>query len=294
MRFDLKPEYRDGAWRLDDPKFAYLTEEQVDAYLHLEESQNYEEGMHDAERMLLEKHKSRIVFEWPEKVAVVDLGCGRGEKTLKKVAEAREQGKKVVYHPLDISDKMLALAVENATKEGIEAYPHNELIENFALVAEKARESCDCVYLNLGATISNFPWDILNVFSEGMEKQDFLYVSVQLQNEDNREDILGTYSVPEFWRIVYTSLKQLGFGRNDFEYRPLFVGDRVEFSSIIKHVPERLVRLGMKPGDRIVTHNSRKPTLDAFKKMLGERVDAKIWTNDDNSYAIAVCQKKIK
>ena len=82
----------------------------------------------------------------------------------------------------------------------------------------------------------------------------------------------------------------MGFGKDDFEYRPELIGDTVEFSCLVKSVPTGLSRLGMKPGDRIVVQTSRKPTPEEFENIL-KKFDSKIWVNSDRTYAIAVCRK---
>jgi uncharacterized SAM-dependent methyltransferase len=123
-----------------------------------------------------------------------------------------------------------------------------------------------------------------------MREGDFLYVSAQIRDK-NEKQILETYSSPECWRVAYTQLKQIGFSKDDFEYSPLFIGDAVEMSSFIKSVPEQLSHLGMKPGERIVTHRSRKPTLSEFRECLSKHFKPRIWSDKERGYAIAVCRK---
>jgi len=286
------PIYKDGAWRLDDPKLSYLTDEQVNAYLGLENTPSYSGAMHDAERQLIEKHKIEIIGMWPESIALIDLGSGPAEKTVVKAAEGKRRGKRVAFHPVDVNKRMLEIAGANARREGLEVFPHNCLIEDFERVIGEARKTAGAVYLNFGATHTNFPVSFLDKLGSAMKKGDFLYVSTQLRKKGEEAALVATYSSPLLEDFALGVLRHAGFERGEVEWKPVFVKDTVEHSSIVKRVPPRLAALGMKPGDRIVTHNSRKQTLGEFKEMLSQRFEPTVWTNGDGSFAIAVCRKK--
>ena len=286
---ELVPEYRDGAWRFDQWSM-YLTDEQVKTYLRLENSDSYGESMHNAERQLIEEHKSEIISMWPDEITVIDLGCGQGKKTIIKVAAAQCAGKKVEFHAVDISDRMLSLTGANAKEAGVNVFLHNNLLENFEVIARDIRDGC--IYFNLGANFSNFPIDFLDKLSNGMAENDFLYLSAQLHNEKNTQDILDAYAIHTFWEVVFGVLRRIGFEKDDFEYKPVLIGDMIEFSCVVKTPPEALSKRGMLPGDRIVVQTSRKPTLEGFKKILSKNFESKIWVNSDNTYAIAVCKKQ--
>ncbi|MBR9683617.1 L-histidine N(alpha)-methyltransferase, partial [Candidatus Woesearchaeota archaeon] len=116
-------------WHLQDPKLLYVTEEQADGYLALEDSEDYKSGMHDAETDLIQRNLEFIVSQLKEDVRVIDMGCGEALKTLEILKEAQKRGKRIIFYPIDISDKILDIAVKNSLKAGIETHGLQEDFE---------------------------------------------------------------------------------------------------------------------------------------------------------------------
>jgi uncharacterized SAM-dependent methyltransferase len=242
--------------------------------------------MHDAETQLLEKHKSEIVSLWPAQTALLDLGCGAAEKSLLKLVEARAQGKRGVLHAVDVNGVMLSEARRNADAAGIEVRTHSELMENVASLAALARDGADAVYFNIGANYANFPVSFLDVIRSEMRPGDFLYLSAQLRGSDTAGIVAG-YKTPGVRAIADGPLRLAGFRDGDFRRVVRLAGDTVETVAVAERVPRKLARIGVHAGDEFVTVRSRKPSLDELRSHLSA-FRAKVWTNAEKSYAIAV------
>ena len=98
-------------WYLADSKLWYVTPEQAQGYLDLEQSPEYREGLIQAETNLIGGNLDGILSQLPaQKYNLVDLGCGNGEKAAMFIERL---GKKlgVRYCPVDISSYMVSKAL---------------------------------------------------------------------------------------------------------------------------------------------------------------------------------------
>ena len=93
--------------------------------------------MQDAETNLIERNLDQIVDQLEMQVKVIDLGCGEALKTLKILRETRQRGKQVIFYPVDISPRILDLAIRNAEEAGIETYGLQEDFEQLDQLLSK-------------------------------------------------------------------------------------------------------------------------------------------------------------
>ncbi len=95
-------------WNIADSKLWYLTSQQAQAYLGLENSANFKELASNAEFKLLSQISPLIKKKIGKDthINLVDLGCGDGKKAA-YIIEKFGEGMSVRYCPIDISGYMV-------------------------------------------------------------------------------------------------------------------------------------------------------------------------------------------
>ena len=149
-------------WNIADSKLWYLTPEQAQAYLDLEDSDNFKDMASNEEFELLSKHIKEIKDAVnSDSMNIVDLGCGDGKKAA-FIVENIGKGMKIRYCPIDISGYMVEKAIETFSKLEIEEIldlKYNisdfENLENIVplLVKEEFKNN---LFVMLGHTLGNF------------------------------------------------------------------------------------------------------------------------------------------
>ena len=102
-------------WNIADSKLWYLTPEQAQAFLDLEEnSPDYKRDLVQKEIDLIKENIDNIVKKIGIKkpINVIDLGCGDGKKAVIFISFLKDK-LKVRYCPIDISNYMIERAIEN-------------------------------------------------------------------------------------------------------------------------------------------------------------------------------------
>ncbi len=294
---DIRTQTRDGitaitvVWRLDDSKLWYLNSEQIQAYLGLGE--DYKKGMHYPEINLIERNIVEFVDRLPDCSSFVDLGCGEALKTVEIVAHAQEQGRRISFYPVDISQQMLEIATKNAAKVGVAAHPLNydfEQLNELVSLLPKDRP----IFFNLGANFANFDRKkILDSVAGVMKEGDSVYFSAQLSDTDIAFIVKGYCDIGAK-KMVLGVVNSIGFKEQDVDYGARFntVTREIELYIVIKCVPEGLETLGMKPGDEILVIKSYKPGLSEFMKDATQNFSGNILSNDSGLYVGFLGSKK--
>jgi uncharacterized SAM-dependent methyltransferase len=282
-----EPKLRDSTrvWYVNDSKLWYLTDEQADGYLAVSESDEYKTGMHDAETDLIERNLERIVTKLDDDVRALDLGCGKALKTIQVLAEAQNRGKNVVFYPVDISEKILDIAVRNAEEAGLETYGLQEDFEKFGQLLSKTK-SARQTFVYLGANFVNFDSDlILSSIQDNMKEDDLIYFSAQISERDSQE-IIAQYNTPEIGDFLFQTVKPLGLSSEDVSYSVRFNPDmrEVETYFTIRNLPEKLKKSKLKIGDEIVVATSYKPTLQEFSAISKKYFTGELLFNGPRNY----------
>ncbi len=282
-----KPKIRSSVkvWYVNDSKLWYLTDEQAEGYLQASHSDEYKSGMQDAETNLIERNLDQIVDQLEMQVKVIDLGCGEALKTLKILRETRQRGKQVIFYPVDISPRILDLAIRNAEEAGIETYGLQEDFEQLDQLLSKTKQALQTFYF-LGANFVNFNSDsILSTLKANMRSNDVIYFSAQ--TSDGRiSDIVAGYSTSEARNFAFQTIKQLGFGSDDVSYNAKFNEDTrgVETYFTINRIPEKLRKSKLSTGDEIIVTTSYKPTLKDFTLVAEKYFAGELLFNENRNY----------
>lgn len=273
-------------WRLAEFKLLFLTEGQVDSYLTFDDSEDYKEGMHDAETNLIKQNVEKFLSYLGDDVRFVDLGCGEGKKSIEIIEAAKAQGKEVVFYPVDISEKFLDIAVENAKKAEIETYPlQKDFMKPHEIFTELKEGGQKFIYL--GANFSNFDSDlILGTISEALEEGDVMYFSLQINKGDTAK-IVSEYDNDIMNDYCRKTMAPLGFQPENMGCHARYNDEtgRIEVYFEIKSLPEGLEDSPLEVGDEVIIYTSFKPTLEKFTEIARKYFEGEVVSNEEGSYA---------
>ncbi len=291
-------------WNIADSKLWYLTPEQAQAYLDVEDSKNYQGSIADLEMDILNKNVSKIINKVlnGEAINIIDIGCGDGRKAIPILVELSKRTKHIRYCPVDISSYMVSKAIEK-----IKALGRGEVIEfkwnisdfdNLENVSALLRDKQyrQNFFLFLGGTVTNFELhEVMHEVAEAVDKHlDYLLLGVGLRTT-KVEDVAKKLKTPEFNSFFSKILTQIGFSREDIEFGTRYREPRIEWFYTIKR--DILIKLGEKEirfneGDQILVAVTYRYTKEEFNKSLKhyfERVE--FFVSSDGSRAIILCKK---
>lgn len=300
LKRGYKQEGKTRIWNVADSKLWYLTDEQAQGFLDLSNTEGYRKHIIDKEVSLIKKYmKDFISFLSRESCNIIDLGCGDGKKASLFIEELAKH-MKIRYCPIDISSYMVSKAAKTirAMKVGeVLEFKWNisdfENLDNITpLFRDKGFETN--FMMLLGNTLGNFDReDILNGIKNSMNKDDVLIIGNGLTN--GHEDWIREYKDPIINKWLIQIPQQLGLTENDVEYEVRFINSRIEelyavkTDKIIKHLGKTI---NFKKGDIIIAAISYKYNKLEFQDILSKFFSStKIYTDKENTYAIAICKK---
>jgi uncharacterized SAM-dependent methyltransferase len=288
-------------WNIADSKLWYLTPEQAQAFLDLEKSEDYKENIIEKEIKLMKKNMPSIIKSFGNgRMNIIDLGCGDGRKAA-LILKTLKNKSKVRYCPIDISNYMVEKAIKNIKKldvgEIVEFQWNISDFDNLENISQLLRLGGynKNLFLLLGNTLGNFEInELLYAIRKSMHEGDVLIVGNGLNNE-NIPEIIKSYKIAENHKFLVKILTQIGLKEEDLDYDVRFENSRVEFFYILKRdiTLEFLnKKIDFKKGDQIIVAVSYKYGLNDFKSFMKLYFDyAEIYTSENNSYALALCQK---
>jgi len=288
-------------WNLADSKLWYITPPQAQAFLDLEESEDYQKDIIQKEIDLVNENIGEILGKVGDgHLNIIDLGCGDGKKAALFINHLR--GKiKLRYCPIDISSYMVEKAIDKIKKldvgEVVE-FQWNisdfENIENIAYLLRRGDYKKNLVLL-LGNTLGNFEInELLYSIKRTMNHEDFLLIGNGLDNR-NQDEILKAYDNKFLDKMLIKVLTQIGLKEDNLEYGSRFKNSRVEMYYTIKadctiSFQEKSVHF--KKGDQIVVAVSYKYNRDDFRTFLSLYFDdVMMFVSEDESYGLALCKK---
>ena len=288
-------------WNLADSKLWYITPKQSQAFLDLEESEEYQKEIIQKEIDLINNNVKEIL----EKVGkgpinIIDLGCGDGKKAVLFINHLKGQIK-LRYCPIDISSYMVEKAIDKIKKLDageIVKFQWNisdfENIENISYLLRRGDYKNNIILL-LGNTLGNFELnELLYSIRRTMKEGDFLLIGNGLDNR-NVDDILKSYNTDEVHNFLKHLPLQLGFELDEIEFGARYQNSRVEIYYTIKKdktIGFQEKRVQFKKGDQIIVSVSYKYDKDNFRGFLNlyfDEVDTYI--SKDESYTLALCKK---
>jgi len=288
-------------WNISDSKLWYLTPEQAQAFLDLEDEPEYKEDVTQKEIDLINADMSDIIEEMgDEPINIIDIGCGDGRKASLFIEKLKDRIK-FRYCPIDISSYMVEKAFERVSKLNVgEVFKFKwnlsdfENIQNITALLRHGEYKKN-LFLLLGNTLGNFEInELLYELRSSMKEGDYLLIGNGLDNR-KPEEILKSYNIKAFDKFSFQAIKQLGLEEENVKFDVRFRNSRVEsFYTIVK--PKDISFLGktvkFDVGDQIiviVSYKYDKQDLMGFLKMYFGEV--KLSISPDKSYAIALCKK---
>jgi uncharacterized SAM-dependent methyltransferase len=287
-------------WNIADSKLWYLTPEQAQAYLDVEDSEQYQENIVKVWYDLLDSHLDEILKELgTEPINVVDLGCGDGKKSANLIKKLKN--KKIRYCPIDISSHMVKKAIETFSNMDVELIEFKYNISDFEnldnviplLVSEEFKKN---VFLLLGNTLGNFEInELLYEIRSSMSKGDVLMIGTGIESK-NMYGLAESYSKNEIAKkfLSYVPV-QFGLEREDFDLDARFANSRIELFAKLnkgKVVKFQDKKIEFKKGDEIIILVAYKHKVDDLKEYLNIHFDqVEVRVSKDESTALCLCKK---
>jgi uncharacterized SAM-dependent methyltransferase len=289
-------------WNIADSKLWYLTPDQAQGFLDLEQGKAYKKEVIQKEIDLIKNNISEMLTELGVKkpINIVDLGCGDGKKAALFVGHLRNKVK-MRYCPIDISGYMVKKALDNikALEIGeVVEFQYNisdfDNLDNISSVL-RTKEFPKNLYLLLGNTLGNFEInELLYSISRSMKDGEYVLIGNGLDNREH-DDIIKSYQEPIVDKWLFKIAQQAGLERKDVEFGVRFANGRVELYYSLtadKKVTFQDKNIYFSKGDQIIVAVSYKYTKDEFEEfahLYFKRV--KMFTSKDKSYALAFCGK---
>ena len=288
-------------WNIADSKLWYLTPEQSQAFLDLEDEEEYKKTVTQQEIDLINNNVEEILGKFGnEPMNIIDIGCGDGRKAAMLIEKFK--GTKIRYCPIDISSYMVERAIkrvnEISTVQEVVEFQWNisdfENIENISVLLRQGEYKKN-LFLLLGNTLGNFEInELLYEVRSAMKGGDFLLIGNGLDHR-KPEEILNSYNTDHFNKFSIHPLLQLGLKEEEVKFGVRFKHSRIESFYTIK-VPKKISFLGrsMKfdAGDQIIVIVSYKYSKEDFISFLNLYFDDVMTKVSKNgSYALALCKK---
>ncbi|MEK6893565.1 MAG: L-histidine N(alpha)-methyltransferase [Nanoarchaeota archaeon] len=291
-------------WNIADSKLWYLTSEQAQAYLDLENSNEYNKAVNKDQGESLMLSNAKLILEKLGKngaINVVDLGCGDGKKA-GKLIKALDGKVKIRYCPIDISGYMVQKAIETFSKMKVDEiieFQYNisdfENLENITplLIKDQYKRN---LFLLLGNTLGNFEInELLYEIRSAMKDKDLLLVDTAVADENiqKKTELQAKNKKVESF-LIHIPL-QLGLKKENLEYGARFKNSRIEFYFSIKD-DQKIEFQGktvlFNKGDQIIVaiaYKHDKEDLKAYFNMYFNEAD--ILLSKDDAQAFVLCAK---
>jgi len=289
-------------WNISDSKLWYHTSEQAQAFLDLETKD-------PKQKMFLNKEISLIKQKFPDLVEgvvgksinLVDLGCGNGEKAAIFIKEFKDKSK-IRYYPIDINKFMIDKAIKAVSrlkKVKILQYKNNLLdFFDFGEVsgAIKTGSFQTNYLLLLGGTLENSDvHELLHEIRSAMHEGDYLLIGNKLTHPSPAKMVKYYSSSKYIDNLVFKTIEQLGFKRDELEYGARFRGNRVEVFYTIKTnktISSGKRKVDFNKGDKIIMLVSYKYTKDSLTEVLMTYFDdVEVFVSKDGIFSLALCKK---
>jgi len=288
-------------WNISESKLLYITPEQAKTFLDMEKSVEYQKSVVDKEIEILDKNMKTIEKGIGNKpFNLIDLGCGDGKKAVIFIDNFKDKTK-IRYCAVDISDYMIKKAferIENMNVNEMVEFQWNisdfDNIENISALLRSGNYKNHLLLL-LGNTMGNFEFnELLYEIRSAMKPGDVLVIGNGLDNKEV-DKIVKTYRNKPSYNFFLGLVSQLGFKEEDLDYDVRFKNSRMEaFFTVKKDMKISFLNktIYFAKGDQIITGISYKYRKDEFSSFIRLYFDdVKVYTSNDNSYAIAVCKK---
>ena len=291
-------------WNVVDSKLWYLTPEQSQDYLDLENSNEYLKvtNQKQGKELVLENSEKILEKIGKEPANVVDLGCGDGKKAANIVMSFKGR-LKLRYCPIDISSYMVQKAFETFSKlkitEEMVQFQYNisdfENLENITPLLSQGEFKRN-IFLLLGNTLGNFEvHELLYEIRNAMRERDILLVDTEVAGKNVQEKAQSHLKNDKVNKFLMHIPLYLGLEKEDVEYGARFKNSRIELYYTIKNdktivFQDKKVQFNI--GDQItvaVAYKHKKEDLLSVFKMYFS--DVSIFCSKDNTQCLFLCKK---
>jgi hypothetical protein len=290
-------------WNISDSKLWYLTPEQINDYVALENTKGFLSAAED-EKILIKETLGEIERQIHNKnFNLIDLGCVHGQRAISICEFFIGKGLKISYHPVGISSELIAQVEKNFRAKGlfdkVEFKPQLMKIEPF--LREKSRSlKTDIfkknVFLLTRENFTNFePNEILYDVRMAMDSEDVFILTSSVKNQKWADRTKSYKKGCELDKFIIHTVEALGFKKEELEFQVSLENEMLDVLYKIK-VNKKIVNDGrtveFKKGDKIVVLTSykhdKKDLLTYLNMNFGE-----VNTHDlkDKSQLIAICKK---
>ncbi len=294
------------SWELTDLQYLSLTDDLAKGFLAFSTTPSYRKQFFELELRILKEH-SKILSEniGDEPFNLIDIYCGDGFKATELIKEivSRNSSIKIRYCPLNASQYLLDLAVENMKKANIpnviEYKPFLSPGDGRALrpIAKglKSGNFKKNVVIILGGVVACFDInEYLFELERDMAQGDVLVMGNGVRIGERLVDI-HKYVDKSFHNWFKHLMFGLGFDQKDIEFNARFGNSRIEFFYTIKKEVTKQIdgkSFTFQPGDEFVVAHLYKYYAEEFEKFCKMYFkDSAVFTDTDKEYAVVVSRK---
>ncbi len=261
-------------------KFFYWFPLSVKAWLELcQATESYKNFSRS--HQLLSKHAEDIARRCAgEKMEVISLGAGQGDKDHIVLQTLRARATKIRYRPVDSSQALLEIALMRATKSGIAARGLKADLGNATTAAVLAASADEPrLYMILGNTLGvTDPPQFLQILRGLMRRKDHILLDGEIFDV---QDTMRGYDNPVNRRFAFAPLASVGLeeGRDgvlvfesetDARLRGLHLVSKHFRATRRLEIPVAGQRVKLESGEKIAMNSSYKYSRTAFLEMVRE------------------------
>lgn len=294
------------SWQLTELQYLSLTDEMAKGFLSFATTPGYRKQFFELELRLIKEQADLISKNiGNEHFNLIDIYCGDGFKAVELIKEIAAKNKdiKICYCPLNASQYLLDLAVENVKKAEISnvvrykpflsAGDGRSLRHISAML--KPGEFKKNVVVILGGVIACFDInEYLFEINRDLHNGDILIIGNGVRIGERLVDI-EKYKDKTFHNWFKHVMLAMGFKESDLEFDARFGNSRVEFVYKIGRELNKQIEgktITFKQGDEFIVAALYKCYVEEFEKFCKMYFkDISIKTDKDNEYALVVCTK---
>jgi len=292
-------------WNISDSKLWYLTDEQAQSYLDMENSKRYYDVVVQREIDFISENIDEILQQVGSKsFNIIDLGCGDGKKVMEiiKLIKSRKPGCEIKYCPVDISKYLVEKAKKtfsnNKLSEVID-FEYNvsdfENLEKINTEAKKVGYKRNLILL-LGRTLENFEInEFLYMVRSSIGNND-VFLSIVAINDGKQEERAKAFErnqIVTSW-FIHIPL-QLGLNKNGVKLKMRWKNSRIEAYYIIlkdKEIKYDGRTIKFLKGDQIVVASACKHNLEDLKTFMNIHFnEVQVIVSNSKSRALSICKK---
>ncbi len=252
----------DGLWDYSDSLLLYVPGGDDEYEASQSPEKDYAKLITDPERQYLSDIAPDIAAELPDEFEYIDLGPGTAHKEQSLLDEFAKLGKQFAYRPVDISKHYLKMAEEYATKQEIAVKP---VLSPFESLSELLGPVTIPRFASLGLTYINYdPTDILTMLRSIAGADGKIFINAQIRERTDMKAVTNAYAIDAAAGMLNAKLNVLGIDP-ETGVSDVTCNDSVQTWVTVSKVPLKIASLGIKTGDKLLTFQSLRPSLNQFE-----------------------------